>query len=65
MSVVAQAGGWIVSVAIIPHAVKTIERTPLPASRNPSTDTGGGVVVSETPAASAEYARNPAAPPSR
>lgn len=65
MSVVAQAGGWVVSVAIIAQLVSTTESVALALSRSPSTESGGGVAVIETPAATTTQAANPATPPMR
>jgi len=63
MSVVAHAGAWFVSVAIIPQLVATIESTPLAASRRPSGENAPGVAVIATPSARSVYARSPATPP--
>lgn len=63
MSVVAQAGAWTASVAIIPQVVATTETVALAASRNPAGEKAGGVAVNETPAAISDHAANPAATP--
>jgi coenzyme F420-reducing hydrogenase alpha subunit len=65
MRVVAQAGGWIASVAIIAQLVNMIEIVALAANRNPSTENGGGVAVMETPEATITHATKPAIPPIR
>ena len=65
MSVVAQAGRCIVSVAIIAQLVSTIETVALAASRKPSPENGGGVAVIEVPDANTIHATSPATPPIR
>ena len=65
MSVVAQAGGWIASVAIIAQLVSTIETVALAASRKPSPESGGGVAVIDIPDATTAHASRPATPPMR
>jgi len=64
-SVVAQAGGWIVSVAIIAQLVRTMDTVALAVRRKPSTESGGGTAVIETPAATTDHASRPAIPPMR
>jgi hypothetical protein len=51
LSVVAHAGGWLVSVAIMSQLVATTDSTPLAASLAPSTDSAGVVDVMTTPGA--------------
>ena len=51
MSVVAHAGAWFVSVAIIPQLVTAMETSPLIASRRPPGDSPSGTAMSETPCA--------------
>ena len=46
MSVVAQAGAWTASVAIIAQLVATSETTALAVSRNPAGENAGGAAVS-------------------
>ena len=65
MSVVAHAGGWIVSVAIIAQLVRTMEAVALAASRKPGKENAAGVSVIGVPAASTHQAINPATPPIR
>jgi len=65
MSVVAHAGAWFASVAIIPQLVSAMETTPLAASLKPSGDSAAGALVSETPSARSAYANRPATAPTR
>jgi len=65
ISVVAHAGGWTASVAIIAQLVSMIDSVALAASPSPATDSGGGVAVIAIRPPSSDHASKPASPPMR